>query len=309
MARIASAGSTKQRDMGCSQSRGGGRRQNGAGKCPRGLRAVCVAPGRPGADLCWAACRDAAEPDPRTAQLRPRRPDPAAASPPPSDRDPVLVVPTVDDVFAFERELCAEGAALGGAAMTFGASSARSRPPAAPARRRADAGAAAAGDRGRGRRPAGTAGAAAALRLPPRLRAAPSSGCSTSCRRAGVEPEAVEAGAGDAGGLRLPRRHRHASSPATPRRASATGRIDTHGIAREAIALLRRDGDSWGGRPVFLYGLDDLTPNQLELVAALAGARRGDGRAALRAGRRGAGGARSACWASCASGSAPTRRP
>ena len=37
------------------------------------------------------------------------------------DRDPILVVPTADDVFAFERELCEEGAGLGGAAMTFGA--------------------------------------------------------------------------------------------------------------------------------------------------------------------------------------------
>src|SRR4029077_14649069 len=37
------------------------------------------------------------------------------------ERDPVLVVPNVDDVFAFERELCAEGAALGGAPMTFAA--------------------------------------------------------------------------------------------------------------------------------------------------------------------------------------------
>ena len=36
-------------------------------------------------------------------------------------RDPVLVVPTVDDVFAFERELCGEGAALGGTVLTFGA--------------------------------------------------------------------------------------------------------------------------------------------------------------------------------------------
>ncbi|MBK5220354.1 MAG: hypothetical protein JJE35_11300, partial [Thermoleophilia bacterium] len=36
-------------------------------------------------------------------------------------RDPVLVVPTVDDVFGFERELCRDGALLGGSAMTFGA--------------------------------------------------------------------------------------------------------------------------------------------------------------------------------------------
>ncbi|MCW2989341.1 MAG: hypothetical protein JWM24_2279, partial [Solirubrobacterales bacterium] len=51
---------------------------------------------------------------------------------------------------------------------------------------------------------------------------------------------------------------------------AATGRIDSHGIAREAIDLLRRDGSFWGERPVFLYGLDDLTRNQFDLVAALA---------------------------------------
>ena len=49
-----------------------------------------------------------------------------------------------------------------------------------------------------------------------------------------------------------------------------TGRVDSHGIAREAIAQLRRDGSFWGERPVFLYGFDDLTANQFELVAALA---------------------------------------
>ena len=38
------------------------------------------------------------------------------------------------------------------------------------------------------------------------------------------------------------------------------GLVDAHGIAREAIALLRRAGGFWGERPVFLYGLDDLTP-------------------------------------------------
>src|SRR4249920_2773230 len=36
------------------------------------------------------------------------------------DRDPILVVPTLDDVYEFERELCAEGAVLGAEAMTFG---------------------------------------------------------------------------------------------------------------------------------------------------------------------------------------------
>ncbi|MGV1048569.1 MAG: hypothetical protein ACOYD4_08630, partial [Solirubrobacterales bacterium] len=36
-------------------------------------------------------------------------------------RDPILVVPTLDDVFSFEREICQDGAALGGSVMTFGA--------------------------------------------------------------------------------------------------------------------------------------------------------------------------------------------
>ena len=48
------------------------------------------------------------------------------------------------------------------------------------------------------------------------------------------------------------------------------GRVDSHGVAREAIALLRRSGEFWGRRPLFLYGLDDLTPNQLALIEALA---------------------------------------
>ncbi|MFL5897985.1 MAG: PD-(D/E)XK nuclease family protein [Solirubrobacterales bacterium] len=49
-----------------------------------------------------------------------------------------------------------------------------------------------------------------------------------------------------------------------------TGRTDAHGVARAAIARLRRDGSGWGGRPVLLYGFDDLTENQFDLVAALA---------------------------------------
>src|SRR6201999_3493140 len=49
-----------------------------------------------------------------------------------------------------------------------------------------------------------------------------------------------------------------------------SGRLDAAGIAREAIALLGDDPGPWAGRPVFLYGLDDLTPAQFDLVEALA---------------------------------------
>jgi RecB family exonuclease len=185
------------------------------------------------------------------------------------DRDPVLVVPTVDDVFAFERELCAAGAALGGAAMTFGAlfrtvATAAGVPPGAelsPAQRlRAIAIAV------EGRLP----------RLGPLRRSASRPGFARALARlldelqaAGVDPDAVEASAATLEGSA------YLSDIATLFAGYAevrerSGRVDSHGIARAAIELLRRDGSFWGDRPVFLYGLDDLTRNQFELVEALA---------------------------------------
>ena len=185
------------------------------------------------------------------------------------DRGPVLVVPTTDDVFDFERELCAGGALLGGSVMTFGAlfrtvAAAAGTPPGAelsPAQRLRAVAAAIESRRGRLgplRRSAARPRFAGALeRLLGELQAA------------GVEPEAVEASAatleGSAylsdiaalyGGYEEVRRR--------------TGPTDAHGIAREAIAQLRRDVSLWRERPVLLYGFDDLTENQLELVAVLA---------------------------------------
>ena len=43
--------------------------------------------------------------------------------------------------------------------------------------------------------------------------------------------------------------------------------------------------DAWDGAPVLAYGFDDISPVQASLFEALAGACRGRGRAALRAGR------------------------
>ncbi len=185
------------------------------------------------------------------------------------ERDPVLVVPTVDDVFSFERELCREGAVLGGAAMTFGAlfrtiATTAGAPPGSeltPAQRL---------------RAIAVAVEAAGGRLGPLRRSASRPGFAAAFERlldelqgAGLEPEAVEASAATLEGSA------YLSDLATLFSAYAhtrerTGRIDSHGIAREAITLLRRDGGFWGERPVFLYGLDDLTPNQFDLVAALA---------------------------------------
>ena len=82
------------------------------------------------------------------------------------------------------------------------------------------------------------------------------------------------------------------SSPATRRRASAAAGSTPPGSPARRSPSLRADPGPWAGRPVFLYGLDDLTPAQFDLVEALAAPHRGDGRGPLRAGQRGAGGAR-----------------
>lgn len=185
------------------------------------------------------------------------------------ERDPVLVVPTVDDVFAFERELCGEGAALGGTVLTFGAlfgqiATAAGRPPGAvlsPAQRRrcVEVAVEERGARlGPLRRSAGRPGFAAAFtRLVDELQAAE------------VGPREVEASAGTLeGSAYLADVATLFAGYAAARERS--GRLDAAGIAREAIALLRADPGPWAGRPVYLYGLDDLTPAQFDLVAALA---------------------------------------
>ena len=186
------------------------------------------------------------------------------------ERDPILVVPTVDDVFWFERELCGEGALLGGATMTFGAlfrtvATAAGAPPGAelsPAQRLRAIAVAIEARRGRLgplRRSASRPRFSGALeRLIDELQAA------------GVEPEEVEASAATLEGSA------YLSDLATlyggyEEVRQRTGRGDAHGSAREAIAQLRRDGSFWGDRPVLLYGFDDLTENQFQLVAALAG--------------------------------------
>jgi RecB family exonuclease len=190
------------------------------------------------------------------------------------DRDPVLVLPTTDDVFDFERELCGgggphAGALLGGAAMTFGALfrtvlTSAGRPPGAelsPAQRLRTIAVATEAGRERLRplrRSAGRPRFAAALeRLFDELQAA------------GVAPEEVEASAATLEGSA------YLGDLATlyggyERMRQRTERIDAHGIARAAIAALNDDEAAWAGRPVLLYGFDDLTENQLELVAALA---------------------------------------
>jgi ATP-dependent helicase/DNAse subunit B len=187
------------------------------------------------------------------------------------DRDPILVVPTVDDVYAFERELCATGAVLGAGVMTFRGlfstvASAGGAPPGevlTPAQR------------------LGAVATAVAVRGP-ELRAlrgsAPRPGFAPALERlfdelqgAGLEPADVEAVAGTLeGSAYLGDVAALFASYAEIR--DGLGRTDTHGVAREAIALLEAGGAEWWRRPVFVYGFDDLTRNQLDLIRALAAA-------------------------------------
>jgi ATP-dependent helicase/DNAse subunit B len=183
-------------------------------------------------------------------------------------RGPILVVPTVDDVYAFERELCEDGAALGGAVMTFGGlfrevATAGGEPPAAvltPVQRLRAVSLAIAERRGRLgplRASAARPGFAPAFdRLLDELQAA------------GLEPGDVEAAAGTLEGSA------YLGDLATLFAGFADlrdrlGRDDEHAIARRAVELASAPTGFWH-RPVFLYGLDDLTRNQLGLIRALA---------------------------------------
>jgi len=184
------------------------------------------------------------------------------------DRNPILVVPTLDDVYEFERELCAEGAILGAEAMTFGGlfhavAAAGGTPPDAvftPAQRLGAIAAAVADRRGSlgplrasARRP----GFPRALaRLLDELQAA------------GVEPSDVEATAGTLEGSAYLGDVAALFAGYTELR-DRLGFADAHAVARQAIALLEAEGTELWRRPVFLYGLDDLTPNQLALIRAL----------------------------------------
>jgi ATP-dependent helicase/DNAse subunit B len=185
-------------------------------------------------------------------------------------RDPALVVPTLDDVFAFERDLCADrGALLGGSVLVFGglfgevAKAAGQAPPSAlsTAQRVRLLRAAVDGTelgplRGSARRP----GFAAAL-----------DELVDEFQGASLDPESVAAGASTLEGSAylddLTALYR-AYAELCDSRAHA----DAHTIARSAIAALRRDPDFWGGRPVLFYGFDDMTVEQRELVSALSAA-------------------------------------
>jgi ATP-dependent helicase/DNAse subunit B len=184
------------------------------------------------------------------------------------DRNPILVPPTLDDVFRFERSLCEAGAALGGSVMTFGdlfrevarCTGAPLGDELTPAQRQAAVAAGVAAHRGR---------------LGPLRRAAGRPGFAIPFERlldelqsAGLEPGSLGSGAqtlessaylDDLTGL----------FEAYAEVRDRLGLLDVHGVARMAIESLRAAPQAWGERPVLFYEPGDLTPNQSRLIGAL----------------------------------------
>jgi ATP-dependent helicase/DNAse subunit B len=183
-------------------------------------------------------------------------------------RDPVLVVPTADDVYGFERELSQAGPTLGGAVMTFSGlfrtvATAGGAPPVAemtPAKRQRVITVAVA-ERRKALGP--LRGSADRLGFAPAF-----ASLLDELQGAGLRSKDVESAA------TRPPGSRYLSDVASLFEAyeeirDRLGLVDSHATASAAITLLRDSGSFWRERPVFLYGLDDLTPNQFELVGAL----------------------------------------
>jgi ATP-dependent helicase/DNAse subunit B len=184
------------------------------------------------------------------------------------DRDPVLVVPTREDVDRFEIELDQRGAGFGATILLFNGLF--------------EAAAAATGAGGllpltEAQRLGAVRAAIANANLGP---------LSDSARRAGFAAAAAEV-TGDLGAATLDPATVTANAVAAGDRyldgvasiyaayhelLAELGRSDAHGLAREATAALRADPGAWGGRPVLLYGFDDLSVEQRELVHALSDA-------------------------------------
>jgi ATP-dependent helicase/DNAse subunit B len=201
------------------------------------------------------------------------------------ERDPVLVVPNEDERFRMERELCERGAVLGGSVMTFSAlfhtvATTGGSPPNAeltPTQRLQTISVAIAALNG-GRNALSThKGDKTFHRLGPLQRVAARPGFARALEQlldelqdAGVNPEDVQAATGSLEGSAYLNDIANLFAGYAEAR-DVFGRVDPHQIAAEAIALLRSSGEFWQERPVILYGFDDLTPNEFELVAALCG--------------------------------------
>ena len=180
-------------------------------------------------------------------------------------RDPLLVVPTFADVDHYQRELAAGGVVFGADVVTFDRLI------------RAIAGAA-----GLPGRPLGRVARERVVRA-----------AIEDARLARLAPSAASPGFAAAAGSLLAELQRSLVTPqrfaqalrdwgegpsgeepaaiyaAYRRRLERLGRMDAEGLAWAALDRLRADPSSWGARPVFLYGFDDLSRTQLDAVETL----------------------------------------
>jgi DNA-binding CsgD family transcriptional regulator len=184
------------------------------------------------------------------------------------DREPILLAPTPDDAAQLERELCAEGdPVLGATVTTFGwlfddlaaELGVVLGPRLAGAERLALA--RAAGER---------AGLLALARSASRPGFAPAMLDLIDELEAGlVDPATLAAHAARLDGGEV-ERELAAVHGAYVELRRAAGRSDAGQTADEVLAALARDRAPLRGRALFLYGFDDLTRAQLELVASAA---------------------------------------
>ena len=185
------------------------------------------------------------------------------------EREPVLVVPTVDDAAQFERDLCERrpgGAVMGVAIRTFASlfdEVARAvglalPPPLSPPQRLALVRAAV---------------RATDLRLLGRSSArrgfAPALDALIGELQAALVSPADLDGAARALDHGDYERELAALYAAYVELRDRAGRSDGGSRAEATVAALRARPEAWRGRPVLVYGFDDLTRAQLELVAAL----------------------------------------
>ena len=182
-------------------------------------------------------------------------------------RDPLLVVPTSADREHYQRELAASGIVFGAEVLTFNrlvreiaAAAKLSVRPLGPVARERVVRAAIAG---------------VPLRVLARSAATPGFAAAAGAlfaelQRSLVTParftSALRAWAGD---RRAYADELAALYSAYRRRLEQLGRPDAEGYAWAALDALRAAPGAWGGRPVFFYGFDDLTPTQRDAVETL----------------------------------------
>ena len=180
-------------------------------------------------------------------------------------RDPVLVVPTLDDAERFERELTQDGAVLGATVCTFErlfrmvvrVTGAETPPSLSTTQRRRVA-------REAVRRVSGLERLASSARR--RGFGLALDELVEDLQAARLDPETLRERAAEAGPYEAEVAALYESYCSV---RDELGMGDAHTLASAAISALRERPEAWAARPVFVYGFDDLTAEQRELLRGL----------------------------------------